>query len=121
MFAARHEFLVYDLGGVVAAGIDVDALLDDRVRAGAQGLADLVATRLYLWAWFAGRAIIGVACGPVHCRGRGVGGVGRRSRRSRSNKRSRSRRRGSRTIDNGQGMGLVRLHFGMLFRGSETC
>lgn len=70
MFAAGHEFLVYDLGGVITTGVDVDALLDDRVGAGTQGLAYLVATGLYLRAWFAGRAIIGVACGSVHCRGR---------------------------------------------------
>lgn len=68
MFTTGHELLVYHLGGVIATGVDVNALLDDRVGAGAQGLADFVATRLYLRGWFAGRAIVGVARGSVHCR-----------------------------------------------------
>lgn len=48
MFSPRHEAFVDDFRGIVAAGVDVDALLDDRVGAGAESLADLVSARLDL-------------------------------------------------------------------------
>lgn len=48
MFSARHQALVDNFGGIIAAGVDVDAFLDDRVRARAQSLSDLVSARLDL-------------------------------------------------------------------------
>ena len=48
MFSPRHQSLVDDFGGIIAAGVDVDAFLDDRVRARAQSLSDLVSARLDL-------------------------------------------------------------------------
>jgi hypothetical protein len=44
----RHQALVDDLGGIVAARVDVDALLDDRVGTRAEHLADLVPAGLDL-------------------------------------------------------------------------
>lgn len=58
MFSTSHQSLVDDLGGIVAAGIYVYALLDNRVRARAESLSHLVPTRLYLRARSAWRPIV---------------------------------------------------------------
>ena len=39
VLAALHELLVDDLAGIVLAGLDVDGLLDDGVRAAPKGFA----------------------------------------------------------------------------------
>lgn len=49
MLSPSHEALVDDLGGIVSAGVDVDAFLDRRVRASAERLSDFVATGLDHW------------------------------------------------------------------------
>ena len=59
MFPPRHEPLVDDLGGIVAASIDMYAFLDDRVRASPQSLTDLVATGLDLGLAGRGRTHVG--------------------------------------------------------------
>lgn len=46
VFPSRHEALVNNFGGIVAAGVDVDAFFDRRVRSCAERLADLVSARL---------------------------------------------------------------------------
>ena len=38
VFSALHELLVDHLAGIVGSGLDVNGLLDDCVRAAAQGL-----------------------------------------------------------------------------------
>ena len=67
VFATGHQSLIYDLGSVIAARVDVDAFLDNGVRPSAQGLANLVATWLHLGGWFSGRAITGSIHCLVHC------------------------------------------------------
>jgi hypothetical protein len=64
MLPPRHQALVDDLGGVVAARVDVDALLDDRVRARAEHLADLVPAGLNLR-----RCPVAGCCGGAHGEG----------------------------------------------------
>lgn len=49
MLTSSHQPFVYDFRGIIAACINVDAFLHDRVRAGSQCLAGLVATWLDLW------------------------------------------------------------------------
>lgn len=48
MLSPRHESLVDDLGSIVAAGINMDAFLDDGVRARSQRLSNLVSAGLDL-------------------------------------------------------------------------
>ncbi len=50
VLAARHQALVNHLRCIVTPGVDVDALLDNRVGSCAEGLADLVSAGLDLWA-----------------------------------------------------------------------
>jgi len=42
VFSALHELLVDYFAGIVGAGLDVNGLLDDGVRATAQGLSSPV-------------------------------------------------------------------------------
>lgn len=72
MFSPRHQSLIDNLGGIVAPGIDMDAFLDDRVRASSQSLANLVSARLdlglLLWLLAAHRGPSWMAKGPVEAR-----------------------------------------------------
>ena len=72
MLAASHEALVDDLGGVVAACLDVDAFLDYRVAPCSQRLSGLVPAWLDLGWW--GLLDTSVGCLGGHCVGDGGAG-----------------------------------------------
>lgn len=82
MFSPRHQSLVDDFGGIVAPGVNMDALFDDRIRACSQSLSNLVSTGLDLRLLL--RLLAAHRGRPVETRARAMPerGLGREERRS---------------------------------------